>query len=58
LKLREAIVGLVVGALAIAIFLGAIFAMGGGSPSAGEGAPPAAQPTPASQPDEDLGAGA
>jgi hypothetical protein len=53
LKLRETIVGLIVGALAIAIFLGAIYAMGPGTPSASEVAPSTAQPAPAPELDED-----
>lgn len=45
MKLRETVVGLLVGAIAIAIFVGAIYVMApGGSSSGGTNSPPAAQP--------------
>jgi hypothetical protein len=56
LKLREAVVGLIVAALAIGIFLGAIYAMGPGSSATDEGTPPpGAQPAPGLDEDADAG---
>jgi hypothetical protein len=45
LKLREIVVGLVVGALAIGIFVGAVYVMAPGSSAGGEGSSPTGQST-------------